>query len=276
MSWFSKLFQRAPRVELRETWTALRPRVAHLAQTAIHLAHSTDPTSCWLGGSPMVSSETFAWPESLGEPMAFLGQLDLAQLHTAHRVEWLPSSGSLAFFYDVKEMSLGDDPKNRGKWKVLYLEETNAAPASTPVFNRVFVRPMKVEVFPDADSAAMETVELSGSEPDAYDWFRRGVDNETPAHQVAGFPSPILMTTMELECQLAANGIPLENTKAYETPEAKALAPGASDWRLLLQCDSDPDVGMRWGDIGMVYFWIREQDARERRFDETWLILQGT
>jgi len=209
--------------------------------------------------------------------MAFLGQLDLAELQKAHRLDWLPSSGSLAFFYDVNEMASGDDPQDRGKWKVLYFEETTiAAAASPPVFNRVFVRPMKIEVFPDADSDAMEPVELSGAEPDAYYAFRRGVDIDTPAHQVAGFASPILMSTMELECQLAANGIYLGDAKDYETPEAKTLAPGAGDWRLLLQLDSDPDVGTKWGDIGMVYFWIREQDAREMRFDEAWLILQCT
>ena len=73
----------------------------------------------------------------------------------------------------------------------------------------------------------MEAVELSGTEPHAYDQFRRGVDIDTPTHQVAGFASPILMTmtTMELECQLAANGIYVEDPKGYETPEAKRSRP---------------------------------------------------
>ena len=29
-----------------------------------------------------------------------------------------------------------------------------------------------------------------------------------------------------------------------------------------------------WGDFGMIYFWIRESDARAGRFDNAWLILQ--
>jgi uncharacterized protein YwqG len=31
---------------------------------------------------------------------------------------------------------------------------------------------------------------------------------------------------------------------------------------------------MMWGDCGMVYYWIREQDLRERAFDRAWAILQ--
>ena len=29
-----------------------------------------------------------------------------------------------------------------------------------------------------------------------------------------------------------------------------------------------------WGDAGIIYFWIRESDARARRFDASWVILQ--
>ena len=29
-----------------------------------------------------------------------------------------------------------------------------------------------------------------------------------------------------------------------------------------------------WGDVGRLYFWIRDADLRARRFDATWLILQ--
>jgi uncharacterized protein YwqG len=29
-----------------------------------------------------------------------------------------------------------------------------------------------------------------------------------------------------------------------------------------------------WGDGGVLYFWIREADARARRFDQAWVVLQ--
>ena len=57
------------------------------------------------------------------------------------------------------------------------------------------------------------------------------------------------------------------------TPERKSSS--AADWRLLLQLDTDNDAGMMWGDTGVLYFWIREQDARAKDFSKVWVILQS-
>ncbi|NNJ25645.1 hypothetical protein LzC2_17180 [Planctomycetes bacterium LzC2] len=41
--------------------------------------------------------------------------------------------------------------------------------------------------------------------------------------------------------------------------------------------DSDPaDQGfeMMWGDLGMLYWWIRREDLAARRFDRVWMTLQ--
>jgi uncharacterized protein YwqG len=79
---------------------------------------------------------------------------------------------------------------------------------------------------------------------------------------------------MELECQLVTNGIYCGDPSGYEGPRAAVLEAGSADWRLLMQLDSDDEAGMMWGDAGRLYFWIREADLRERRFDKVWLILQ--
>ena len=50
--------------------------------------------------------------------------------------------------------------------------------------------------------------------------------------------------------------------------------PGAADWQLLLQIDSDPNTGMMWGDVGKLYFLMNSEDLRNRNFDAAWLILQ--
>jgi hypothetical protein len=52
------------------------------------------------------------------------------------------------------------------------------------------------------------------------------------------------------------------------------LESGRYDWILLLQLDSDDDAGMMWGDVGMLYFWIKREDLKKENFDNVWMILQ--
>jgi len=79
---------------------------------------------------------------------------------------------------------------------------------------------------------------------------------------------------MELECQLVSNGIYCGDPEGYQSEEARSLQSGAEDWRLILQVDSDEDSGMMWGDVGMIYYWMRVQDLAARNFDRSWMILQ--
>jgi uncharacterized protein YwqG len=95
-----------------------------------------------------------------------------------------------------------------------------------------------------------------------------------PHHQVWGFPDPIQGDEMELECQLVSHGLYCGDSSGYLSREAAPLKDGARDWRLLLQIDTDEELGVMWGDGGILYFWIREEDARAGRFDQAWAVLQ--
>ena len=75
---------------------------------------------------------------------------------------------------------------------------------------------------------------------------------------------------MRLECQLASHGVTDIND-----PRAAKLSKGIKEWQLLLQIDTDERIGMRWGDAGMLYFWITESDLKAHSFDHTWLVLQS-
>lgn len=46
------------------------------------------------------------------------------------------------------------------------------------------------------------------------------------------------------------------------------------DWQLLMQLDSEDEAGMMWGDVGKIYFTIREQDLKSLSFDKTWMSWQ--
>jgi hypothetical protein len=49
-----------------------------------------------------------------------------------------------------------------------------------------------------------------------------------------------------------------------------------TDWRLLLQVDSDDDAQMMWGDVGMLYFYIPQQALIARDFSQVHLVMQCT
>lgn len=59
-------------------------------------------------------------------------------------------------------------------------------------------------------------------------------------------------------------------------PREAGLRAGASEWRLLLQIDSDDNAGMMWGDVGRLYVWIRRDDLKRRDFSRAWVVLQCT
>jgi len=70
---------------------------------------------------------------------------------------------------------------------------------------------------------------------------------------------------MEMERQTATTGLRRSANKLGNV----------TDWRLLLQLDTDDDAGMMWCDVGSLYFWVREQDARAGDFSAAWMILQS-
>ena len=130
---------------------------------------------------------------------------------------------------------------------------------------------------PDLNSQAMKKLlaeqDETEEEGEIYSEFMSKYPIKGPQHQLFGWPAPI-QNEMELECQLASNGVYVGGPEGYRDPRAEALRAGASDWVLLLQIDSDDDAAMTWGDAGMIYFWIRRRDLDQCRFDKVWLILQ--
>jgi uncharacterized protein YwqG len=80
---------------------------------------------------------------------------------------------------------------------------------------------------------------------------------------------------MRLECQLVTNGIYCGDAFGYKGPRVALLEPGAVDWQLLLQIDSDEyRLGWVWGDAGRLYFWARNQEIEAAEFDGSWALHQ--
>lgn len=249
--------------------------VAPFSKPAVQLTKSSAETASYFGGAPALPRGV-AWPAKGGKPLAFLACLDLASLAKAAEVPWLPSSGRLSFFYDLENQPWGFDPKDRGGWAVIFTDEQPApsAPPAADALPRHGMGFREIATYPSWERPEVSALGLTDAEAETLIDLSGSAYGGLPRHQVGGFPSTVQGDGMELECQLVANGLYCGDATGYNSPEAEALRGGAGDWRLLLQFDSDDDLGVMWGDVGVLYFWIKESDARARRFENCWLVLQ--
>ena len=267
-----------PSAATRAVLAAMRAQ----AQRAVVLEAAGRPTVCRLGGYPRLPSAT-GWPDRQGRPLSFIAELDLAALRASAGPDWLPGSGLLHVFFDVEKEPWGFDPADRDGWKIVMTDgpamRTLPRPAglsSDRVFKPVALAGRSALTYPTS-----ERLDLEPDVGRAFDFESVGalLDSDLgdgPRHQVGGYPTPIQGDGMELEAQLASNGLYMGGPDSYSDERVAALEPGAADWRLLLQIDSDDEAGMMWGDSGILYFWVREQDARAGDFSRVWTILQCT
>jgi uncharacterized protein YwqG len=237
------------------------------------------------GGVPKVPAG-WAWPMKGDTPLDFLACLDVAQVQAAQAYDWLPEAGTLLFFYDTQEQPWGFDPNDRGGWHVEYI-----APA-TPValvegrgkvyeYRTMGFRPIETheDGYPqdlrDAQGQDVDDEDVIDSVYAAVSTQNYGV---APHHQIGGFPHAIQNPDMARECELASQGVNVGSSEGYCSPQGQALmaGEGENDWRLLLQIDTDDEDtdGWMWGDSGILYFWVRQQQARAGLFDQAWVVLQ--
>ena len=227
------------------------------------------------GGLPD-SPQGFTWPIWNERPMSFLCQFSLSDITGLDQDENLPSEGLLSFFYDSEQSTWGFDPKDRGSWAVQYFESSNLVrnqfPDELPAESRYTTCALKFAselTLPGRESPLVEELELNDDEDDAFfDSMLEGVN-----HHFLGYAQEV-QGAMQLECQLASNGIYCGDPSGYADPRVTELEPGASEWRLLLQIDTDENPDWMWGDSGMLYFWIKSNDLRSRDFTKIWMVLQ--
>ena len=165
------------------------------------------------------------------------------------------------FFYELEHGAWGLDLKDAGSSVVVH--ESGPAVAGTepddlikearfPAYPVGFAAHLS---FPSPGRIPIDWKRFNSASSRAFDEAVEALRPPAPVHQIGGYPNPVQGDDMEGECASLIGGI-------------------ASEWRLLLQLDTDDDAGMMWGDMGSIYFWVRERDARARDFSRIWMILQ--
>ena len=249
---------------------------------AIALSKSDGEVFSRIGGLPTLP-EDVKWPEWEGLPLAFLCQLDLSEIPEQCVRNGLPASGILYFFYNQEMEMWGFDPEDKGSWQVIYTSKSSGgcsdrtAPEGLSkdyIYGEKPVIFTPVETYPDWQDDRVGSLNLTETQLDDYTDICSAVFWDGPQHHLLGYPKAVQDNDMDLECQLASNGLYCGDSSGYDDPRAKQLEAGRANWVLLLQFDTDDDLGMMWGDSGMLYFWIKKTDLEKARFQDCWMILQ--
>jgi hypothetical protein len=236
-------------------------------------------TSYFGGRPPQVPS--LVWPRSNGQPLDFLACLDLSRL--TQKPHWLPEAGLLLFFYDIEKQPWGSDFHDGGGWAVIHVEDPTVVktPGSNPgdpnaiaAIPQRFIRFEPVAQPPLRGEHALANVPMSAAEANELQEMRNALYGEYPEHQLGGYPTSMQSDLMPVECELIAIGVPPDSDSDFVERHMDRLVREGTEWCLLLQVDTDEDLDVMWGDAGMLYFWIRESDARRGDFSKVWLILQ--
>jgi uncharacterized protein YwqG len=246
---------------------SIRARMKRLAQPTFLLAPTNEPGFSKLGGRPELPA-AMDWPNGVALPRAFLAQIDLAALREDGGPDWLPAEGRLYAFCDQDRYGFTDPVK------ILFSSEPPGAevPMHGSSFPERRVRFLKATSRPSLDWLGIDVSDLNVTEAelDQLSCLPDEPFGDQVQHRIGGYPSEIQESQMQVECEYMRRG--LEGDWSDEVPPAIMRA--SKDWRLLLQIDSDPDLGMSWGDAGRLYVFIRRKDASAGDFSKTVTIFQ--
>ncbi|MBW3536591.1 MAG: DUF1963 domain-containing protein [Actinobacteria bacterium] len=277
--------------------------VQALARPAVRLRHTAAPTASHLGGAAQLEPET-TWPEWDGTPLSLLAVIDLTELSGFSIDITLPDEGTLNVFYDADDQcAWGMVPEDREAWRVIFVPGRGAvrraAPPGTLEFPTIGLAPEQTLTVPGWEEPAVHSIvpprrerPASHSEPerssrrrgreqrdrDAYfaflDAWIEDTDAEwAPNHQMGGWPQ-LQQAAIWVECDIVSRGLPLETRRQWRNSHLMGAPRNDSDWRLLLQVDTDEEAGWMWGDAGMLYYAVRESLPFPQTFEEAWMVLQ--
>ena len=241
----------------------LRRRMVRLARTTLLLVPADGQNFSKLGGQPDLPPG-IDWPVGERTPRTFVAQIELADVHAAEGPEWLPKTGCLYVFHDERRNGFADNTI------VLF---SNAAPetaeaahgSSSFAERRISFLPRQSIPSLDWLGIDLRDTDISDAELDDLANAPDEPFGSEPQHRIGGYPAEIQESQMQLECEYLARGL----TRTYSELPPDAIVRASKQWRLLLQIDSDPALGMNWGDGGRLYVFIREKHARADDFSKT-------
>lgn len=248
------------------------------------------PCGSRIGGDPDLPPE-MEWPTTRdGIPMTFLVQLNLREVAVHDESSRLPTGGMLYFFVGI------DEPAYHIEHRVLFVPEPELASA---------MRRRSPEVTALEESFSGYQLEPRASlEPPNYAYVDYEViENDTVGYEeyedltfslndmqrvdaalMFGYPTgqhddseyeAALMICTGKNYEYSTDKALKQLTAHFAGDEEKAKQE-IRDTLMLLEIESDDDVGFCWWDAGVLHFFIRKEDLLAGRFDRTYCSLYSS
>lgn len=235
-------------------------------------------------------------------PLNFMAQIDLSAMPVID--PGMPQQGWLYFFYDLVGQPWGMYPHEAGRFKVLYVDcprselrcginpdEIN--PDWDPKYHWAIVPHVELtlpgeyigwEEYDTPRYHAYQRIEQKLQSPDGKpsrflghaDLIQSPMENlGDPFAEVPNGGDSVSEEQFEdFFSQLSKGEFEVEDP---QPARVEALENDSYPWRLLLQLDNVASDGANFfGGEGRIYFHIRKEDLRARKFDRVWLNLQTT
>ena len=211
------------------------------------------------GGAPDVP-QGFEWPSWDGQPLGFMAQINLEDIAPFDLEGTLPASGILSFFYCANHDFWPRGAADKEGWRVCYFEQdlrrAKEPPALrawcvTAVISANVVCNMPQSLFWELQEACETWTEA------AWEQWEKSLAELYPQkpHLMLGYPREVQSDAREVVSQATERG-------------------EASDWHLLLQMDTDAEIGFTWGDGGAIFYLMHRDDLANRDFDKCCLVAQ--
>jgi uncharacterized protein YwqG len=288
---------------LARFWANYTRRQVQFMLNEAQVEDNTPVANTKFGGSPDLPGLAH-WPVSSpypakgrnksvdARPLEFLCQINMADVVWAQSEDLpIPKTGLLSVFYDNEEQPWGYDPAQASGARMIYTPlgsslqridgQSFGFASNKPVCT---VTTKNTRSLPDYTGLHTLIERDGGAQGEAlsdlleefYDEDEAIHDINSWSHSFGGWPVHIQSEFMQEECQLASNGIECGEPEAYKTDKAKALLPGAIDWRTVLQLDCEDQLEWHWGSSGRLYWWARQADIAVGGFEKSWTVLQCT
>ncbi|WP_106918921.1 YwqG family protein [Bacillus cereus] len=203
-----------------------------------------------MGGVPDLPA-LFEYPKHKGNPLQFIAQFNLSDLQNVGMNHNLPKTGIL-YFFGIEN----------------YFEENvNLTEAGRVLYYDVPVEQLRRENEIQAKyNQCAITFELTYKLPELF------IEDEADSDRFLQLLEELIPDNYDNH-QMFGEPFSVQEEVLYETGEYMGVDP--QQMTLLFQIDSDhKNCNMVWGELGMLYFCISNEDLKNQRFENTCCVLQ--